>query len=336
MQQRKILPIVCSAILLLTAISACSPQAPITTTQPSGQQAAEFDVGPVTVTPSVVMVGDTATVTAAVTNTGNIAGTYSAVFLVDSQQAGAQDITVAPGSSQAASFQFSKAAAGNYNLSIGNSGTSLTVYNWTPYTIQYDNSDGAVVGAYVDGEAGHLVQFSPPNKAFKIQKIMIFAATKIADTAELNNTVTFRIWNKDASSLLWSQDVPWSQFLNGTWQGIKVPDIRVNDDFRVEVVTHSAVIGDPIDFASMIGVVVPPFNDGYRIFRFIWPVGVVQDAVLVGFDYPQSYLESPSPVNRPETRSGYSLNGKLFDPGQGRLEGIQWLIRVEGEGAPGS
>jgi hypothetical protein len=179
------------------------------------------------------------------------------------------------------------------------------------------------------------VQFTPPNKAFKIQKITIFAATKIASTAELNNTVTFRIWDKDATNLLWSQDVPWSLFLNGTWQEIKVPDVRVNDDFSVEVVTHSMVQGNPIDFASMIGVVVPPPDDGGLIFRLTGPLGEVQNAVLVGFDYPQSYLESPSPVNRPETRSGYSLNGKLFDQGQGRLEGINWLIRVEGEGVPG-
>lgn len=334
MKQTKVLPVVCSAILLLAAMAACSPQAPTETTQP--RQAAEFEVGPITVTPSVVMAGDTAVVTAAITNTGNITGTYNAVFLVDGQETGTQSITVAPGSSREVNFQFSETATGSYNLAIGNSGTALTVYNWTPYTIQYDNSDGATVGVYVDGEAGHLVQFSPPNKAFKIQKIMIFAATKIASTAELNNPVTFRIWNKDASSLLWSQDVPWSQFVDGTWQEIKVPDIRVNDDFRVEVVTHSAVIGDPIDFASIIGLIAPPVDDGGWIFRLIGPTGEVQNAVLVGFDYPQTYLESPSPVNRPETRSGYSLNGKLFDPGQGRLEGIQWLIRVEGEGPPGS
>jgi hypothetical protein len=331
--KRKVFPVLCLAILFISAISACStPPAAVT---PPVEQMAEFDVGPISVTPSVVMVGDTATVTAGITNTGNIADTYSAVLLVDGQQVGTRDITVGAGSSQKVSFQFSKTTAGSYNLAIGSSSAVLSVYNWTAYTLQYDNTEGAVVGAYVDGEAGHLTQFTPPNKAFRIQKITIFAATKISNTAELNYPVTFRIWNKDASTLLWSQDVPWSRFLNGTWQDITVPGVRVNDDFRVEVVTHSAVIGDPMDFASMIGIVVPPFDDGYRIFRFIGPVGEVQDAVLVGFDYPQSYLQSPSPVNRPQTRSGYSLNGKLFDPGQGRLEGINWLIRVEGEGAPG-
>ena len=62
-------------------------------------------------------------------------------------------------------------------------------------------------------------------------------------------------------------------------------------------------------------------------------IGYVRSAVLVDFDYPQSYVDAP--LNRPETRSGYSNMGKLIDPGQKRLEGINWLIRVEGVGAPG-
>jgi hypothetical protein len=60
----------------------------------------------------------------------------------------------------------------------------------------------------------------------------------------------------------------------------------------------------------------------------------VSDVVVIGFDYPQSYINSPT--NRPETRSGYSYMGKLIDPGEKRLEGINWLIRVDGEGAPGN
>jgi hypothetical protein len=316
-------------------MAACSQPPATIENQPVSQKPAEFKVGPVTYAPTVVMVGDSVTLTTTVSNTGDMAGIYTAVLLVNGQESGRQDIPVSPENSQDFTFQLSETVAGNYSLSIGNSNTVLTVHNWVPYTIQYDNSNGAVAGGYVDGENGHLVQFSPPNKAFRVQKIMIVAATRIANTSELNNPVTFRIWDKDANNLLWSQDFAWSLFLNGDWQEIKVPDIRVNDDFRVEVVTHSYVPGYPIDFVSLVPIIPPPAFHGGGFFRITEPlIGYVQSAVLIGFDYPQSYINSPT--NRPETRSGYSYMGKLIDPGQKRLEGINWLIRVDGEGAPGS
>lgn len=330
--QRKLYLIIvtCLFVLFSAMIMACSKPA-TTGEQPASQKPAEFEVGPITLTPSTVMVGDSVTVIDTVSNTGDVAGTYNAILLIDGQKADSKDIQVAPVSSQGFSFQLSRNTVGNYNLSIGNSTAVLTVYNWVPYTLQYDNSDGAVEGAYVNFDQGHLVDFSPPNQIFRVQKIRILAAARIADTYELNNLVTFRIWDKDAGNLLWSQEVPWGQFLSGGWQDITVPGVRVNGDFRVEVVTHSFVPGNPIDFASMIGI-VPAIPHGDIFFRITRPLrGEVQKAVLVGFNYPQSYIDSP--VNRPETRSGYSYMGKPIDPGQKRFEGINWLIRVDGEGA---
>jgi hypothetical protein len=332
--QRKLSLTVTAGLLLalLTVVSACHPVSPTTIPLPQGH--AEFVAGPITLIPSTATVGDSVIVSTVIRNTGNIGGTYSAALLVNGQQADSKDIDVGPGVSQGVAFQISENTAGNYNLSIGNSTAVLTVYNWSPYTIQYDDSDGVVAGAYVNGEEGHIIQFTPPSKDFRIQKIMIFATARIANTYELNNQVTFRIWDKHAANLLWSQDVPWGSFLGDSWQEIKVPDVRVNDDFRVEVVTHSYVPGYPIDFVSLLPLIPPPTFHGASIYRIPWPlIYNVQSAVLVGFNYPQSYIDAP--LNRPETRSGYSLNGKPFDPGQGRLEGINWLIRVEGEGAPG-
>jgi cell wall-associated NlpC family hydrolase len=205
------------------------------------------------------------------------------------------------------------------------------------YSLQYDDTEGAVVGAYVDGDRGHIVYFTPPSEAFTINKIKIFGAAKIKNTAELKNLVTVRIWDKDGENQLWSKDVPWSLFLSGTWQDIKVPNVSVNDDFQVEVVTHSQAQGDPIDIVSMTGIAPVMDVMGANMLRITGPVqGTVQSAVLIGFDYPKSCLESPSPSNCPETRSGYSYMGKFIDPGQGRLKGINWLIRVDGEGAAGN
>ncbi len=336
MKQRKLTPVIFFSLLfmLLTSVAACAPVSPVTPQPDIIQQPATFEVSPITLSPSTVMAGDSVTVIATVSNSGDVSGTYHAVLLVDGQPSGSRDIDVAPHSSQGFNFQLIKNAPGSYNLSIGNSTAILKVYGWAPYSLQYDHSDGAAEGVHVNFDQGHLVQFSPPGQVFRIQKIRILAAARIANTYELNNMVTFRIWDKDAGNLLWSQDVPWGNFLSGGWQEVDVPDVRVDGDFRVEVVTHSYAAGNPIDFASMIGF-IPIIPKGHIFFPFPGPMlGEVRSAVLVGFDYPFSYIDAP--LNRPPTPSGYSDQGKPINPGQKRLEGINWLIRVEGEGISGN
>lgn len=322
--------------LLFTQMVACSQTPATIEEKPASQKPAEFEVGPIAFKPPIIMVGDSFTVYAPVDNVGETAGTYTAALSIDGQEVDSKAIPVDPGSSQEVSFQLSKTTAGSHKLAIGNSNNILTVHNWSPYTIQYDGADGSTVGAYVDGEQGHIIHFTPPNRTFRIQKIRIFGATKIKTTAELDNHITVRIWDKDGNNQLWSQDFPWRLFLSGPWQELNVPDVLVNGDFQVEVVTHSTAQGDPIGFALMFGVVPVSGDIGGNIIRAPALAGDVQSAVIIGCVYPPSYLESPSPLNRPETPSGYSYMGKLIDPGQKRLEGINWLIRVDGEGAPGN
>jgi hypothetical protein len=313
-------------------MAACSQPPATIENQPVSQKPAEFEVGPITFEPATVMVGGLFAATATVKNTGDIAGTYTATLSVNGQQVDSKVIPVDPGGSQQTSFQLSKSTAGSYKLAIGDSSIILTVYNWSPYKIQYDGSEGALTGIYVSGDNGHIVRFTPPNNTFRIQKIKIFGFAKVRDTYEFDkNHVTIRIWDREGNNQLWSQDFPWRLFLGGSWQDIKVPDIRVNDDFEVEIVTHSDPAGgDSIGFVSFGEV--PPETIGSAGGVFVFqPAGEkIPSVICIGFDYPQSYTSSPS--NRPETRSGYSYMGKLIDPGQGRLKGINWLIQVEGEG----
>jgi len=331
------------SLLLVFSPVACSQ--PSATTegstqegQPVSQKPAEFEVGPITFEPSTVMVGDSITATATVKNIGDIAGTYTAALSVDGQEVDKKDIAIEPGNSQEVSFQLSKTAAGNYNLAIGDSCAIMAVNEWTPCKIQYDESDWSSVGAYVKGEQGHIVHLTPPSKAFRIQKIKVFGTVNISDTSDYDkNHITVRIWDKDGNNQLWSQDFPWRLFFAGDyWREIKVPDVRVDDDFQVEVITHSNPQGDPIAFAQIApgDIGIPDgYDAGGKIGRITGLVGRGESStVLIGFDYPQSYIDAP--MNRPETRSGYSYMGKLIDPGAGRLEGINWLIRVEGEGGP--
>ncbi len=332
MRQWKLYLTVITGLLFLVFanLAACSQPSPATENT-LALKSAEFEVGPISIEPPVIMAGDSATVTTTVKNIGDIAGTYTAELFIAGQEIESKTISVNPADTQEVSFQLQETNAGGHPLTIGNSGTVLTVYNWNPYTIQYDKSDTADMGIYVSGDKGHIVRFTPPNKAFKIQNIRIFEGLYFLNTSYLDkNHFTVRIWDKEGNNLLWSQDFPWRVFWAPYgWRDIAVPDIRVNDDFLVEVVTHSIPMkfipgteipspgGDPIDIATMGRPVPYEFNN----------------VILIGFEYPQPYSSSPS--YHAETRSGYSYMGKLIDPGQGRLEGINWLIRIDGEGAAG-
>ncbi len=321
--------------LVFATLAACSQPSPAVENTPA-LKPAEFEVGPISIEPPVIMAGDPATVTTTVKNIGDIAGNYNAALSVDGQGVDSKVITVDPGNSQEVSFQLSQTAAGSHQLALGSSSAVLTVLNWSPYAIQYDESDGVGVGIYVGGDNGHIVHFTPANKVFKIQKIEIYGFAKVKDTYEFDkNHVTVRIWDNEGNNQLWSQDFPWRSFIGGSWLEIKVPDIRVNDDFEVEIVTYSKPAWmSSIDFLYID--YVPSEAVGYigGVYAFQPPGENIPSVICIGFDYPQSCAASP--INCPKTRSGYSYMGKPIDPGEKRLEGINWLIRVEGEGAVGN
>ncbi|MBC8273879.1 MAG: hypothetical protein H8E40_02770 [Chloroflexi bacterium] len=301
--------------------------------QPASQKPAKFEVGSITFEPSTVMVNDSVTVTATAKNIGDVNGTYTAIFTIDGQEIDKKDVTIEPGDNKEVSFQLSKTAPGTYNLAIGNSSAILTVYEWKPYKIQYDETPGTEGGIYVSGEIGHIIHFTPPAKPFRVQKIIVFGTVHIVTTSDFDEKhITARIWNKEGTNQLWSQDFSWRLFMGSAqWREIEVPDVRVDDDFYVEIVTR----GNPMSLRAG-GTLVPldasiDFSPmGSSIVLGVSTLCGPLSVVVIGFDYPQSYTESP--LNRTETRSGYSLMGKLIDPGRDGLKAIRWLIRVEGEG----
>jgi CARDB len=329
--------IICYVFLVPSLLVACS-QAPATTEkQTTNSKPAEFEVGAITYEPSVAMVGDTITVTTAIKNIGEQAGTYTAALSLDGQAMDSKTISLNPGDSQNINFALSNLNAGSHHLKIGSSDVALTVFNWSPYTIQYDKSDAVLVCIYVSGDNGHIVRFTPSNKAFKIQKIKILGTVSVLNIHDFDkNHVTVRIWDKESNNQLWSQDVPWRLFQGpAIWREIQVPNVRVNDDFQVEVVTHSNPAGygtggsityggNPIESMQLTTGALPGVIEA----------NTPSNIVVIGFEYPRSHINTS--MNPPETRSGYSYMGKFIDPGEGRFEGINWLIRVDGEGAPGS
>ena len=307
-------------ILLLFPISAigCGSQLPGTVssdganaTNPIPKGYADFEVGPLMVTRSGVSVGETATVSTNVINTGGVKGTYKAVMSIDGKEVDQKDISVGPTGIERVTFQVTKNAPGSYKLSIGDSTATLNVFQW-PYKIQYDLGSAYGELLSVAGDYGHIVHFSPPTTSFKIQKIEVYVQAVVAKESEWTyKLVTVRIWNSSRNQQLWSVDFPWRAFWNETgsfWKAIDVPNVSVNDDFYVEMVTHSN---------QLQGELVA------------WPWGPeVRPAIFVGYDRPNPYVSSG--VSSTETRSGISNMGQPVEVPV-KYQGLNWLIRVDGD-----
>ena len=288
-------------ILLLSLVLACvsesgsAPTAQPPPTEQSEKKPQQFEVSELTVKPGTVVVGYPATVAATVTNSGDIAGTYTASLMIDGQEIERKDVTLAPGATREVSFRVTKTTVGSYKLRVGELSAVLDVCNWTPQTIQYDSGiykQG--MGTTMYGGWGHIVHFTPLAQPFKIQKISISAFARVDNFPDLRKRMfTVRIWNEHKTQQLWSDDFPWSLFQGmGDWQDIDVPDIVVDGDFHVEVVTNSDA---------------PPSQNHMYLY----------------------YEES-----KDELRSGVSYMGQVAAPGNYAVRDKRWFIRAKGEGPP--
>jgi hypothetical protein len=308
-------------LLLPISITGCAQSMPgpgkvpsdgANVTNPIPKDYAEFEVGPLTVTRSGVSVGEMATVSTTVTNTGGVQGTYTAVLTIDGQQADQKGVSIGPGGNEAVTFQVNKNAPGSYKLAVGDSTAVLNVYQW-PYRIQYDLGSATGELLSVAGDYGHIVHFSPPATPFKIQKIEVYVQAVAAEESEwTDKLVTVRIWNSGRNQQLWSVNFPWRTFWNETgsfWKEIDVPNVSVDGDFYVEMVTHS---------------------NQFQGEMVAWPSGSeVRPAIFVGYDLPNPYIGSA--VSSTETRSGISIMGQPVEVPV-KYQGLNWLIRVDGDG----
>jgi hypothetical protein len=309
-------------LLLPLAVIGCGTQLPApggtpsdgaNTTNPIPKAYAEFEVGPITVTRNGVSVGETATVSTNVTNTGGVNGNYTAVLTVNGQQVGQKDISIGPGGTETVTFQVTKSAAGSYKLAVGDSTAVLNVYQW-PYKIQYDLGSATGELLSVSGDYGHIVHFTPPATPFKIQKIDVYVSAIVAQESEwTDKLITLRIWDSGRNSQLWSVNLPWRAFWNetgGFWKEIDVPNVSVDGDFYVEMVTHSNQFQGEI---------------------IAWPSGSdIRPAIFVGYDRPNQYISSGE--SSTETRSGISMMSQPVEVPI-KYQGINWLMRVDGDGS---
>jgi len=308
-------------LLFPLLIAGCGPQAqtpgtvssPGPTANPIAKNYAEFEVGGLSVVRSGVSVGEIATVSTSIINTGGVAGTYKAVLTVNGQQAGEKDVSVPADASVPVSFQISENQPGTYEVDIDGATSTLGVYTW-PYTIKYDLNNVYGESLSLSNDYGHIVHFTPPAVPFKIQKIDVYVQAFVdKDTEWDSRFVTVRIWNSARTEQLWTTNLPWRDFRQDVvsfWKEIAVPNVSAAGDFYVEMVTHSN------EFQGEMSA----WNWGPE----------VRPAIFVGYDRPNPYQTKA--VSSVETRSGISENAQLIEVPI-KYQGMNWLIRVTGDGS---
>lgn len=278
---------------------------------------ATFEVGALTILPATPMVGDAVGISAIVENTGDVAGMYTVLLTIDEQEVDQEQVAVEPASSSTVVFQVGNLSAGYHEIDIDGARKSVTVYDWRPYTINYckGQSDwvlftGEPGTMYGSGDLGQIVHFALPSSPFKIQQIRIKGEVTTENQLELDaRYFTVRIWSRDRTQRLWSAEFPWRIFDNSmSWRTIDVPDIRVEDDFYVEVVADSDA------------------GNGNGAGNYL----------AIAFEIARDALPEPRSLeyyrkSAYDSHSGWSVNGQPTEP-PGREISLNWCIRVDGMG----
>jgi hypothetical protein len=288
------------ALVLLTIIAVGACAKPETTPPPETPKPAEFVITELAISPDIVMPSDEVTVTATINNTGGTEGTYTAILTLDGQELERKDVLVGPGATNTAVFKFtSPETSGSYTLNIGQIMFNLPMFPWVAHTIQYDNARAAKYATSYMGY-GWLSHFEIPSTTFRIKDINIYGYIWGTDLTGLGErSFTLRIWDNTLSQELYSQSYPYNLFTTypaAAWVKVEVPDLRVDSDFYVEVVTNAEEV-----------------------------VGKVKCGLCIGLD-----------LSATEGNADEIFNGVIqpWDTTAGAKETTAWMVRVDGERGP--
>jgi len=305
-----IIPMALALILLF----GCSAQVPQQSAKPETTKAIQpvFQVSELTISPDMILTGDMIAIKATISEANKQSGTYEATLTMDKKIVGQQTIIVPQGSSKEALFTLSVKDPGQYEVALGDKTAKFVAYRFdsqNPVTIQYDHLGEGIqnylyVGSYIPGNLGYMVWFTAPAYPFKITAVSMSAGAVGKGSGSLSNRFfTVNIYDNASADLLWTRNYYWdiyraSNLASMIWADIKIPDIVVNKDFDVEIVTHS----DP--YVKRPGM---PSN--------AIPVGDIYSMVL-------DYEDTKEP-----TRSSISYQGKPVDTSLN----VNWYIRIIGQ-----
>jgi len=230
-------------VIAAGAFSGCQPSA----------LPAKFEVSSMQVKPNQITSGETATVTAVVTNTGGSTGTYNVVFSVDTVRSDTKSVQLDPGASQTVTFSVSRNTAGTVEVEIGNARSTLTVKPRLvakEVEIAYDDGFPQDYLSLDKPATGYLVSFVPPSTQFIINNIRIMGLIYGGKGAQIKD-LDIQIWDKNKKviyeGVLDGKEFPQLSFLlslrldnKGDWADMYLPDVKVDGNFYVHIYTGVA------------------------------------------------------------------------------------------------
>ena len=207
-----------------------------------------FEVSSLQIKPNQITAGETATVTAVVTNRGGSSGMYNAVLSIDTVRTDSKSIRLEPDASQTVSFSVTETVPGTYTVEIGNASAKLIVNPKLMAKQMILKYDGGFAKDYLGVEkpaTGYLVSFVPPSTEFIIHSISIMGLVYGSKGVQLKD-LEVEIWDANLqvlhkSTLEWKKFPQLTYLLSldlqnkGDWVDVDVPDIKVNGNFYVHV-----------------------------------------------------------------------------------------------------
>lgn len=229
-------------VITITMSVACTSSA-------SSPSSAKFEITSLDIKPTEVTVGETAKISARVTNTGGAGGFYSATLSVDGKKIDTKTINLDPGSTQAVTFSLLKDTAGTYEIGIGESSATLTVKSKLvakQVELKYDNGLAKDYLSLVKPCTGYSVGFVSPPDPFTISKVQVFGLVYGSPGFHIGDS-DLQIWDKDRK-VLYTTSFPGDKFplrtrlgdnidSTGDWADIDIPDVEVEGNFYIHIYT---------------------------------------------------------------------------------------------------
>jgi len=221
------------------------------TSSPSSLSSAKFQITSLDIKPTEITVGETAIISAEVTNIGSAGGFYSATLSVDGGKIDRKDINVDPGSTRIVTFSLSKIKAGAYRIGVGERSATLTVKSklvTKQVELKYDDSFAKDYLSLVKPGTGYSVGFISPPDPFTVSKVRVCGLVYGSPGFHIGDS-DLQIWDKD-KKVLYTTSFPGDKFplrtrlgdnldSTGSWADIDIPDVKVEGNFYIHIYTGS-------------------------------------------------------------------------------------------------
>lgn len=225
-------------LILPAALFACASQPPITP--------AYFEVTDLQISPSEVLEGEEVTVTASVTNTGGMPGNFDEPLLVNGVAASSKVITLQPGVTRTLTYMVSRSKPGTYSVSLYSANSKFLVKALVQREteLKYDN-DTSKTALWAGNNGGFLIEFTPPNPPFRINKVRICGG--VYGVGWEGKTFELYVLDSDMKSVLYDEIFALARFpvrsafpyQPPTWVDFSIPQMNIDGKFYVYLYTST-------------------------------------------------------------------------------------------------